>query len=558
MTMGQTQRASRVVAALAAAVGMILALVAATVSTPPVAAAQKEKVAPAPPGCRLKEHPTDAGAIAPGISACRLCHTGADKGQAAGYVTKYKSNEFVLLNEAPTWDQKDVHSIAFANLSGTLGQKMEKNLGYKVTEAPQCLTCHSVDLHPDVPLKDKKLDGGFATAETGVNCTACHGLGRNWQFDHYEEPLQKGQPLPWRTKDPQYKFNRGMHDLRNPAIKARLCASCHVGCAEEGKIVTHEMYAAGHPPLPPFELASFMESEPLHWGHPTDKRLAFFKTFAEKNPDKTWPIFHYHPAEKEIYLARNIASGAIASLDAELRLLAADAAIAADPKAEGGMDFARFDCYACHHDLKYPSDRQARGYEGAPGRPPLKAWVGALSEIVATHAEGLENPELKALASAFAPKWEAVRKAALARPFGHPDDLRKASDELAAWCDAFLKHLGDSPAPIYTPEQSSRLLDLISAAATSPKWAADPEAAMNLTWAYLTLREDLNRAADPEKVEALDMVIATRVRSPEHYMDKDKMRPMPIESYLRPRMKKFATFDADSFSRAFLDVAGMK
>ena len=73
---------------------------------------------------------------------------------------------------------------------------MEKKLGYKVSEAPQCLTCHSVDLTPDTPLKDKKLDD-FATAEAGVNCTACHGLGRNWQSEHFDEPLQKGQPLPW-------------------------------------------------------------------------------------------------------------------------------------------------------------------------------------------------------------------------------------------------------------------------------------------------------------------------------------------------------------------------
>ena len=183
------------------------------------------------------------------------------------------------------------------------------------------------------------------------------------------------------------------------------------------------MYAAGHPPLPPFELAAFMESEPKHWGYPTDARLAFFKDFAAKNPKKTWPLFRFHPENEEAYLARHLATGAIAALDSELRLIAADAAAAADPKSDAGIDYARFDCYACHHDLKYPSDRQARGYEGPPGRPPLKAWVGVLPEVVAKHAEGLENAQLKAMAGGFAAKWAAVRKAALAKPYGNPAEL---------------------------------------------------------------------------------------------------------------------------------------
>ena len=32
-----------------------------------------------------------------------------------------------------------------------------------------------------------------------------------------------------------------------------MCLSCHLGNAREGRVVTHEMYAAGHPPLPGFE-----------------------------------------------------------------------------------------------------------------------------------------------------------------------------------------------------------------------------------------------------------------------------------------------------------------
>lgn len=553
MTTEQSRRLVRAGGLAAVAVVGFLALTVGEGSVPRLSATQKDKAAA--PRCRLKEKPADPGKNAPGANYCRGCHSGADMGQAAGYVRKYKSNEFVLLDEATTWDQKDVHSIAYANLSGPLGQKMEKALGYNVARDPKCLTCHSVDLAPDIPLGRKEFKQ-FATNETGVNCTLCHGLGRNWQFEHSEEPTMEGEPLPWREKTPRAKFDRGMHDLRNPAVKARLCTSCHVGCADEGKVVTHEMYAAGHPPLPPFELASFVECEPKHWAYPTDPRLAFFTQLAEKSPDKTWPLYHFFPAAKEVYLARNLAAGAIAALEADLNLIAADAgAVASNPEA-AGMDYARFDCYACHHDLKYPSDRQARGYEGPPGRPPLKAWVGVLPEVVAKHAEGLDNPELKAMAAEFGPRWQAVRKAAVARPFGHPAELQQAAGKLADWCDGFLKILGDAPAPVYTPQQAERLLDTIAAAGGSPRWAADPEAAMQLTWAYLTLRADLKKPADGAKLEELKKVVAVRVRDPEHYSNKETKKPYPVESYLRPRLQKIAGHDAAAFRRAFLDLTG--
>ena len=51
---------------------------------------------------------------------------------------------------------------------------------------------------------------------------------------------------------------------------------------------------------------------------------------------------------------------------------------------------------------------------------------------------------------------QAVRKAAVARPFGHPTDLRDTASKLADWCDGFLRVLKDTPAPVYTPQQAER------------------------------------------------------------------------------------------------------
>lgn len=480
------------------------------------------------------------GRVSPGIDACRSCHNGADAGDAPGFVQQHRSNQFVLLNEAVTWTRKGVHSIAFANLSGPLGRRMEAVLKYPVAEDSRCLSCHAVDLAP--AKRGEKTRADFATT-AGVSCTGCHGLGRDWQFDHYEESAPGEGPLPWREKDPAAKRDRGMVDLRDPAVKGRACASCHVGNPDEGKVITHEMYAAGHPPLPPFELASFMESEPRHWGYPEE--LPYFKEFAASRPTDVWKVFHYHPADREVYLARQLAAGAAAALEAEMRLVASDAEVAKE--TETGIDFARFDCYACHHELKVPSPRQERGYDGPPGRVPPQAWAGALPAMVAEHAKGLDDPKLKALGETFEPAWAAVRRAAVARPFGDPAALRTAADALGRWCHDFLALQSTTAAAVYTPAQAARLLRMIGAAA--PLSAADPDAALQLTWAYVTLREAIDgRPIPPGELDGLAKVIDVRVRRPN---PPGSDRPPVLEESLSRRMRRIADYDPAAFAAAF-------
>ncbi|MCZ2342527.1 MAG: cytochrome c family protein [Bacteroidales bacterium] len=500
----------------------------------------------------LHADPAQCGGLGSSIAGCERCH--AQKNATDSKTPdRYHSDQFILLNESITWFEKDIHSAAYQNLSGPIGQQMARVLGYDVTKDARCLTCHSADTQPVQPLAEKKYEQ-FATADGGINCTVCHGLGRDWQNSHFDTPRQAGDPMPWRAKDPAYKYSKGMSDLRNPATKAKLCVSCHVGNPDEGKIITHEMYAAGHPPLPPFELGTFMENEPKHWGYPTDKRLKFFEEFAQKEPTKNWPIFRFHPAQKESYLARHVANGAIAALQAEMRTVAAEAQAAADPNGTTMVDYARFDCYACHHDLKYPSDRQKRGYSGPPGRPTLKAWVEALPGVVAKHAEGLNHPELKELAPAFAVKWEAVQKAAVARPFGAPAPLAAAANDLAEWCEQFLLAQTQIATPVYTPEETARLQQLVVEAATG-RWAADPEAAMHLTWAYVTLRSDGQPAIPKEQLDQLDAVLATQVRYPHDYMNPTTKRPKPVQDYLKPRLRKFGQYEADKLRQALRAIA---
>jgi len=141
------------------------------------------------------------------------------------------------------------------------------------------------------------------------------------------------------------------------------------------------MYSAGHPPLPPFEVVTFKESQPAHWKHPSD--LPYFTDLATKNAQACSKLFHYRSEDKELHQAREFAVGVIVSFQTSMKLIA-DQAL--HPGSNGLMDFAHFDCYACHHDLRVPSDRQRRGYSSAPGRPPLKAWTAVLPRIVMEHA----------------------------------------------------------------------------------------------------------------------------------------------------------------------------
>src|SRR5262249_48859728 len=149
---------------------------------------------------------------------------------------------------------------------------------------------------------------------------------------------EKFRVLSRKEKEAQH----GMTDLWDPIRRSKLCASCHVGNASQGKFVTHDMYAAGHPPLPGFEIASFSNQMPRHWQY-----------LAEK-PESVQKILGYDGKEQE--QAKLVLVGAAVSLAESMRLVAMQA-----KEEKAGLDWANFDCASCHHDLKSPSWRQARG-----------------------------------------------------------------------------------------------------------------------------------------------------------------------------------------------------
>ncbi len=94
------------------------------------------------------------------------------------------------------------------------------------------------------------------------------GAFRNWVFERttFEDP--KWRNLSRKEKESQY----GMVDLWDPVTRTKRCLSCHVGNYEEGNVLTHAMYAAGHPPARLPEVSTFSEAMPYHWEYLGEKR----------------------------------------------------------------------------------------------------------------------------------------------------------------------------------------------------------------------------------------------------------------------------------------------
>lgn len=488
---------------------------------------------------------------------CVNCHEQKDSKDNA-FARNYRSNDFVLLSEGLTWTNSDPHSKAYAVIvpdpkTNPVAAKMQELLGrgdkdYDLTKDTRCLTCHATDLKP-TSKEPRKVEEFVRETNLGVSCNACHGVTAKWQTEHVDESVtvkykmtdDAGKEIEfshykWRTEMPAYKEAAGMKNLRDPHAKADLCASCHVGNPDENKVVTHEIYAAGHPPLPPLELVTFMNGEPRHWGYPHE--LKFLQDFAKKNPDKAWEIFRFKPADKDNYLARHVAAGAIASLKAEMNLLAAEA------KNTEGLDYARFDCYSCHHDLKYPSARQVRGYEGrVPGRPPLKAWVAMLPSTVVAHA-GTLAPAVKVESDKFPAAWANVSKAATSSPFayGKGAEVAAAAKALVAWTADFNKAVD---AANYSDAAADTLLADIGKALASPAALGDTEAAMHLSWAYRSLavarKKDVTKW-DGEIGKHLPLEIRSKAA-----IDASKT-PLPAGKFLPDRLKQFANFDPKAFA----------
>ncbi len=316
-----------------------------------------------------------------GADTCSLCHE---------QTHSHFHSDLSQLNEYTIWHDKDPHAQSFAALDVPLAHEMERVLGWPrgaaMDPARGCVACHAIDTRTTPA-------GPMFKVDQGVSCEACHGPASDW-IDRHWKPEWRDIP----TADKAQHF--GMTDVRSPLNQAQMCLSCHLGNLQEGKFVSHEMYAAGHPPLPSFELQTFSDRMPPHW-----------KPLEQKSSELQRQLGYVsEPMPRSSRVVAGSVAAAVMSAALEVDELKRTA-------GAGAHDYAIYDCAACHHELRLPSPRQARGYGGArPGTLPYPDWPSVLP--------GLQLRE----------RNNSLEAETNLAPPDNPRDEPSALDQIRFWC----------------------------------------------------------------------------------------------------------------------------
>lgn len=246
------------------------------------------------------------------------------------------------------WFQNDPHARSWESICGPDGVAMMRRLkivdGDRIVDVAgfnNCLACHNSHLVPTAPAAlaefrsptqggtDLETQGVADPGHTeGVACSSCHGPAEKWVHSHYS-----------RGWDPAAASDEGYMPNDSLVVRARVCASCHVG--DHDRDMNHDLIAAGHPALR-FEMASHHARLPKHW---------------RDQGEEDWGRH-----EAALWSA-----GAIASADAWLSLQQGRAtkttAVSTWP------ELSAYDCGSCHQHLRL----QEPSVPGAafPSVPPL-------------------------------------------------------------------------------------------------------------------------------------------------------------------------------------------
>lgn len=416
-----------------------------------------------------------------------------------------RPTDFCQLSELKTWIEKDKHSVARRRVEPLIASQIEKvkadlvaqkvpldqvkdwygknnelsyamciKLGYDVKTndgyakfRDNCLTCHGgYDPHSKIELPG--FGNEVMAARPGISCTYCHQNDKSgdWVKEHSDSSPTKPA---WRLKTPEAKQQLGMRDLLDTQNQANLCNSCHIGNHAEGKFVTHEMYVAGHPPLPSIELYEYEKAMPFHWRDlrqtyealkSFDKRDDYFKVNLPKLATKYDDVY---------FNTRTMMLGAVSSARNSLSMIG-------DVKETEWGNYALYDCTACHHELRLPSRRQQRGYVGAPGRPRLAEWPAALLNAVARM-----TGDASQLTVAQKQLLETVAKT----PFGQQIETQAAVKQL----DQVLVMIADKVASMNIDRQLSEKL-LRELALTDSNLLIDYHSARQIVWATKCIDEE--------------------------------------------------------------------
>ncbi len=389
-----------------------------------------------------------------GIRRCRQCHERSRPEVSASpsptrddiqFLQRLEADNWVLLTEMKIWIGSDKHFQAYAVLANEQSKQMAKLLGVpSALRDRRCLACHSgIPLQSlpteekDWPIGDGRPGSLVSNLESGVNCEGCHGSGANVNREgkklregwiELHDDVEGNRSL-WRYRSASEKREAGFVDVRSAASKTEMCLSCHLGDARMGRVITHEMYAAGHPPLPGFEIETFSEQMPLHWQRFENKPAELQKDYLDNVTPR--PDVPAAPHVKQLLI------GGVVNLRQSLQLLHdlanPEVVLPAGLPKPAWPELATYECSACHHELATKSWRQRRETGLMAGRPFLREWTAVLAGFALTTV-GRSEAELN---EQLAP----LRTAQSAQPFGDRPQLIAACKSSMDWCDALITAL---------------------------------------------------------------------------------------------------------------------
>jgi hypothetical protein len=297
-------------------------------------------------------------------------------------------------------------------------------------------TQHSQHAQPHGPAHGAEEPWDGPITMVGISCESCHGGGKHWITTHFRRDVSR-----------ESLIEQGMIDTKNLFVRARQCASCHIGSADQD--MNHDMIAAGHPPLR-FEHASY---EALlvgkHWNDVPQRVM---------NPN---------------YEVQLWAAGRIAAADAALALLEGRArramASSQEPGASGQApwpEFAESNCFACHQTLRSLEGRTSSAV--ASNRPvgvaQWQTWNLALTRAVVAEKAAGQNVLPPASLSEALKQLRAEMEGSFSPP---PEKIMK----LAASARAALQAAAQIDSNGQVLDRQGRPLDVAAVlGAESPSW----------------------------------------------------------------------------------------
>ncbi len=297
-------------------------------------------------------------------------------------------------SEYQLWKEHDPHARSWATISSPASVAMMQRLGIMtggqiVDRAgfDNCLACHNTTKRFDEPRS-------LADHREGVGCAGCHGPSQRWAGIHYRYDFA-----------PQLAAADGFVNTGDLYVRARMCASCHVG--DKDRDMNHDIIAAGHPPLK-YELATYHARQPKHWRDPESRNATYY--------------------EAQLWLA-----GQVAATDASLSLLNARAS--QRQPVSRWPELAAYDCASCHHSLGLRDNRHRTKFAA---RAPFSSWndSGLRWLIDYRQSAGEATNDDWALLKSLDDVKELMESAAIADA---PSVAKASSDArkaLAAWYDS--------------------------------------------------------------------------------------------------------------------------